>query len=332
MKLLRNMIVTLAILSSSLSAGEYGDAFLLASAHPQVYAMGNSTVATIVLGGHALNNPAGFVNGAPAYISLIYDQFEDLSQSIGFEAKMDLTEKYDLGLTLINNSIGDLYARPNLSTLTPQSRRDSVLVLAAEDAAIINYRESAVLLSMSREFRFYIDLGWVYFKIPCRVPVGISVKYIDKLLDENRGLGSGIDAGTQFFFNLGGMNDWLIDTEFSVGLFISDILNTPIFWTTEHQDAIKRQATFGYAVTQSFRKYDTVLSLSKSNQDRYGTKSQYGVEVKIKDAIFIRVGHDGTTTSFGLGIGLKKFIIDYSFSQHELSDMQKIGINYQFQR
>ena len=330
MKQLLKKIGFLILISSQLSAGEYADAFLLANLHPQVYSMGFSTVATPVLGGHAMNNPAGFVNGAPISISLIYEQFNDLTQSVGFEAKYGISEKYDLGLTLINNSINDLYARPNLSGLSPQSRRDSVLSLAGSNSELINYRESAAFLSLAREFKFNIDLGWVYFKIPCRVPVGVSVKYIDKILVENRGLGSGIDAGGQFFFNLGGMSDLLMNTEFSLGLMLSDVLNTPVFWNSEHQDAIKRHTTFGISVEQSIKKYGVVVSLSRARQERYDNDLQHGIQVKIKDLVYLRGGNDGTTTSFGLGIGLKKFIIDYSFSQHELANMQKIGINYHF--
>lgn len=330
MRRLQYLILIIVLPFRAIIPGEYGDAFILASIHPQVYSLGNSAVATTVLSGHALNNPAGFTSGPQKSIGIVYDQFNGLTQSIGLETKFKVSEKYDLGLTFLNNSISDLYFRPNLSGLTPQDRRDSVLTLNEQDSDVIKYRESAVFLTVAREFNFYIDLGWIFFKIPCRVPVGMSVKYIDKILDENRGLGSGIDAGGQFFFNLGGMTDALANTEFSFGLHFSDILNTPIYWDTQHQDAIGRQLTFGYAATQNIKKYGSKITFSKSSQTRYADVSQYGLELTIKDRVYFRGGHDGYTTSFGLGIGLKKVIIDYSFSQHELSDMQKIGISYHF--
>ncbi len=330
MNLLRWIMYLFLILMTSLQAGEYADAFLLKSLYPQVQSLGHSTVAFPVQDGHALNNPAGFVHGSSSQVSLVYEQFGGLSSNFGFEAKVPIGEKYDLGFTLIHNSIDNLIYRPNLFGLAPVIRRDSVLTLALSEGESIRYREDAAILSVAREYEFEINLGWKLFKIPCRMPVGLSVKYLDKLLVENRGLGSGIDLGSQLFFSLAELSDWLRSTSFAVGVFWSDILNTPVYWNTQHQDAIKRNLTIGYSITQRLEKYSTELSFSAGTQDRYPNVHQYGLEVRVKDLIFLRGGHDGYNPSFGLGIALKKFIIGYTFSQHELADMQKIGINYHF--
>ncbi len=314
-----------------LFAGEYADAFLLASHYPQVQSLGYSAVAVKVVSGHALNNPAGFAttNGFP-HLSLVYQDFQGLSTNLGLEAKYRLSDTYALGVTVVHSSVNDLFSRPNLSGLTPGDRRDSVLTLGDTPSSLIKYREDAVFISMARELEFEINLGWKFFKIPCRMPIGISAKYIDKVLVENRGLGFGIDIGSQLFFSLAGMTKVLRNTEFGLGMSLSDILNSPVYWTTKHQDAIKRSLVIGFSITQELPKYDSQLTLSTSIQDRYSGVGQYGIGVSIKDVIFLRGGHDGYTPSLGLGIGLKKFIIDYSFSQHELANMQKIGINYHF--
>ncbi|MBC8376353.1 MAG: hypothetical protein H8E26_09940 [FCB group bacterium] len=314
-----------------LFAGEYADAFLLASHHPQVQSLGYSAVATRVGSGHALNNPAGFATGARAQqLSLVYQEFQGLSNNLGFEGKYSLGEAYVLGVTVIHSSVDDLFSRPNLSGLTPADRRDSVLTLDNSSASIIDYREDGAFISIARQFEFEINLGWKFFKIPCRLPLGVSAKYIDKVLVDNRGLGFGIDIGSQLFFNLADMSRILTRTEFGFGLFLSDILNTPVYWTTKHQDAIKRSLTGGFSITQNFPEYASQLTITSSIQTRDVDVRQYGIGIKVKDTIFLRGGYDGYTPSLGLGIGLKKFIIDYSFSQHELANMQKIGINYHF--
>ena len=330
MIVLRSGMVSIVLLLTIARAGEYADAFLLASYYPQVQALGYSSVASRVSSGHALNNPAGFAQSQGSHISMVYDQFDALSSNIGLEAVIDSRSNYTYGVTLVHSMVDGLLFRPDLSGLSPGSRRDSVLALQGSKGDPINYREEGVFLSVARNYEFVINLGWKFFKIPCQLPVGISVKYIDKLLVENRGLGSGIDIGSQLIFNLAGMTSLLQNTEFAIAVFFSDILNTPVYWTTEHQDAIKRGVTTGINVTQKLHKYDSEISLSTSRQSRYKNKRQYGFEVGIKNVIIIRAGHDGFTPSLGLGIGLKKFIIDYSFSQHELMDMQKIGINYHF--
>ncbi len=313
-----------------LQAGEYADAFLLGSQHPHAQSLGFSSVAASVSSGHAMNNPAGFGRITKPRLNLVYEQFTGLSSNLGIEGTLISGSNYALGITLIHNSVDDLYSRPNLSGLSPLARRDSVLSLSLSSGDLINYREDAIFMTVAREFSFDLNLGWKFFKIPFKVPLGFSLKYLDKVLVENRGIGSGIDFGGQLFFNLGGMSEFLERTEFGLGLLFSDILNTPVYWTTEHQDAIKRGLVTGYSLTQNLDKYSSQISFMSSKQSRYKSVTQYGLEINLKDAVYLRAGNDGYTSSFGLGIGLKKFIIDYSFSQHELANMQKIGINYIF--
>ncbi len=328
--LLRNLYLTLTMLSATIYAGEYADAFMLAGAYPHAQSMGNSTVALSVASGYALNNPAGLAYLSHQQVSMVYDQFNGLSNNYGIELQLPASENYTIGLTAIHTSIGDLYSRPNLSNLPSEIRRDSVLSLAGTSGDLITYREDALFLSLAREFEFELNLGWKLFKIPVKMPVGASIKYIDKLLVENRGLGSGIDLGTQFCFSLAGMSRRLSKTDFSFGLFLSDILNTPVYWDTEHQDAIKRNLTKGYSIRQQFDKYSTEILFSSSTQTRYPDKTQYGIEIKVRKVLAVRGGYDGYIPSFGLGISLKKFIIAYSFSQYDLAGMQKIGIDYHF--
>ncbi|NQV40869.1 MAG: hypothetical protein HQ506_00830 [Candidatus Marinimicrobia bacterium] len=331
MRILFTVLLLLSVTIESLHSGEYGDAFLLASHHPQVQSLGYSTVAGRVGAGHALNNPAGLAgNGQQSLVSMVYQQFTGLSNNIALEGKYPLGESYLIGFTVIHSAVDGLYSRPDLSGLAPGDRRDSVLTLDNSNSDIIDYREDGAFITLAREFEFEFNLGWKFFKVPCRLPLGASAKYIDKVLVDNRGLGFGIDLGGQLFFNLADMTSVLSNTEFGIGICLSDVLNTPVYWTTEHQDAIKRSLVGGFSITQNFSKYASQITLSTSAQTRYEGVRQYGVGIKVKDTLFLRGGHDGYTPSLGLGIGLKKFIIDYSFSQHELANMQKIGINYHF--
>ncbi len=330
MSIFRRQIIILLLLISTLRAGEYADAFLLASYYPQTQSLGYSTVATNVNSGHAMNNPAGFAQSSGSQLVLVYDQFGALSNNIGLEAKFKTNGYYNYGLTLVHSMVDGLFARPNLSNLSPNARRDSVFSLQDRRGEKINYREDALFFSIARTFEFEINLGWKFFRIPCRMPVGLSIKYLDKILVDNRGLGSGFDFGGQLYFDLAGMTDVLLNTEFSIGLFFSDILNTPVYWSTEHQDAIKRVLVRGVGITQHIEKFHSELTLTRSVHSRYKNIQQYGLEAIVKEAIYLRAGHDGNATSLGLGIGLKKFIIDYSFSQHELAGVQKIGISYHF--
>lgn len=330
MRNLKSILVLLLILPTLVFSGEYADAFLLASLHPQVQSMGFSTVALSTVSGYALNNPAGLGGKQSVSTSLVYQDFGGLSNNLGAELVYPINNTYKVGLTVVHSGVDGLVARPSLFNLTPEARRDSVRALQGTGSESIPYREDAVFLSVAREFEFVINLGWKFFKIPCRMPIGASIKYIDKLLEDNRGLGTGIDIGSQLYFNMGGMSKVLNHTEFSIGMSMTDILNSPVYWSTEHQDAIKRNATLGYGMTQELPRWHTTISLTTSTHSRFQDMRQYGMQVNVKEMVHIRGGYDGETPSFGLGIALKKFIIGYTFSQHELAEMQKIGINYQF--
>ena len=320
-------VLLLLVVCFPLTGGEYADAFLKASIHPQSQALGHSTVARGLTAGHALNNPAGFRSDSLA-ISTLYQTFAGLSENLTLEAVFPLSEDYRIGLTVVHSMVSDLTERPDLYGLSPQERRDSVRVIPSGNP--IAYRENAAILSLAREYRFDINLGWKFFKIPCRMPIGLSVKYFDKLLEENRGLGVGFDMGTQIFFNLEGMSRLLKHTEFGLGYMFTDILNSPVYWTTKHQDAIKRQFHRGASITQNVGTTGTRVSYSTAYVSGAEGGRRSGLELSFRDLFDARLGHDGEVTSFGLGIGLKKFIIDYSFSRNELANLQRIGIKYHF--
>jgi len=328
--IIRRLFLLILLGVASLTAGEYGDAFLLASLNQQAQALGNSAVSCRVNSGSALINPAGLARLRQPQANLVYESFTGLATNLGFETVLPLKQEYRLGLTVIHSGVGDLFFRPDLGLLSPEARRDSVLSHRLEQGESIAYREDAVFLSLAREFSFTINLGWKLFKIPCRLPLGVSVKYLDKLLVDNRGLGAGFDLGGQLIFNLAGMTDILSHTQFAFGMLASDLLNTPVYWESKHQDAIKRNVTRGYSIAQEIKKYAAVVTFSSSVQSHYRDDRRYGLELALHNLLFVRGGYDGNTPSFGLGIGLKKFIIDYSFSQHELSEMQKIGMIYRF--
>jgi len=329
----RLMLILLGMVLGFHSAqgGEYADAFLLASQHPQAQSLGYSSVGVKLTAGHAMNNPAGFASGVrKPQAGLMVQQFSGLSMNLVGEGSVPVGNSYWLGASLFHSAVEGLHFRPNLYGLSPEARRDSVLSGSGGPGDVIPYREDALVLTLAREYRFEIDMGWKFFKIPVRMPLGISGKYLDKLLVENRGLGFGIDLGAQFFMDLSDVSEVFTNTEWGFGLFLSDILNTPVYWTTEHQDAIKRSWVRGFSIAQDFPSLNSTLVFSSSRQDRYPDVRQYGLELMVKELIFIRGGYDGYTPSLGLGIGLKKVIIDYSFSQHELANWQKIGLNYHF--
>jgi len=144
MRILNLVLLFFLISWQSLSAGEYADAFLLASQYPQIQSMGYSTVATRVGSGFAMNNPAGLAaNGQGAQISMLYQQFTGLSNNIAVEGKYSLGESYIVGLTLIHSSVDGLYSRPNLSGLSPSDSNSLVALFWKADILVLRLISSS---------------------------------------------------------------------------------------------------------------------------------------------------------------------------------------------
>ncbi len=325
---MKRLVLSLAVLTGLLRAGEYADAFLLASFSPYSQALGKSNVALPSYSGYTLNNPASNGFGYMPQARMTYHRYGDLLSQYSAAGQHPLGENWLLSAQVIHAGVGDIYARPSLSGLDPLTRRDSVRYTDHDTWGTLQHREDALLTTIGRKLKFNIDLGWKFFEIPCELPVGLTVKYIDKVLEGNRGIGSGIDLGTAVRAELKEVNDLLAYTELYFGYVVRDILNTPVYWETRHQDAIKRSVVTGMALVQPIPSAELVFTVSTSTNAAHQNLRQYGLQIGFKEVLNARLGHDGNEYSLGLGLAFKKFIIDYSFSQHELAGAQKFGVVY----
>ena len=323
-------LIAILCLMGLVQAGEYGDAFLLSALPARSLAMGYSDVALQHEQGYSFLNPASAGMTRDRLGNATVHRFGSLNTLWTATVQMPVGERWTLNTALLHTGIGDIGERPDLSALDPQSRRDTVRAQSAAGWGTLRHREDAVLLNLATQFSFKIDLGWKFFEIPCTMPVGMTVKVLDKVLAENRGIGSGVDLGVGLHAELADISDRFLNTQLHFGLALQDVLNTPVYWNTKHQDAIKRRWVPGIALSQQIPAWQMRIVVSMSQNALHLNQRQLGAEIGYRKRYKLRFGYDGERLSLGVGVAYKKIIIDYSFGSHELAGRQKIGVVYHF--
>ena len=75
--------------------------------------------------------------------------------------------------------------------------REYIVALHGEPTGYFSDTESAIFLSFAKLNEFTLDLGWSYFNLPIQLPVGASLKIIQRSLDNASATGVGADLGAQ---------------------------------------------------------------------------------------------------------------------------------------
>ncbi len=308
----------------------YGDAFLNIGASPRSIALGRAVVALPQnVGGYLVNPAATAFLPNNTYTGMYANQFELAEYyTLGFSHP---TQKgYQWGIYALNLSVNDIFERPDVKLITDlESRRDSIRALVARGFNSFNTRESALIINLSKNIGYNIDLGWKFAEIPLRIPIGVNVKLLQKDLFQVMGTGIGVDIGGMVFLDLENifMYDWL--DEFAFGLSLNNIGNTIIYWSSEKRDDIPMQLIAGIGYFQTFDHLPIKFTLLWQQNSLYKSDTQYGAELTLFDVVNVRGGFNYGYLQGGIGLafGNSKFAfgLDYSFSNHDLGNAHRIG-------
>lgn len=210
-----------------------------------------------------------------------------------------------------------------------EARHDSIRALVARGFNTFNTRESALIINLSKNIEYNLDLGWIFTEIPLKIPFGINVKLLEKDLYQVEGSGIGVDIGGMILFDLKQVFiiDWL--DEFAFGLLLNNIFNTRIYWRSENRDNIPMQLVAGIGYFQTFDHLPIKFTLLWQKNSLYKGDYQYGSELTLFDVINARGGFNYGYLQGGIGLTFYNlqfpFGIDYSFSNHDLDNAHRIG-------
>ena len=175
--------------------------------------------------------------------------------------------------------------------------------------------ENAFLLS----YAFQIPDAWRIARRQVRFKVGGSLKYLSQRFGGYRAYGIGIDLGMQAHVLGEGR-------PVTVGLMIQDAYTTTLHWNTEseREDIIQGNIRLGiaYRPARGFWKHLTVYGEMRT---RYGPRLHLGVESDHLKWVLLRAGLNGTHPTFGVGLRLAGFRVDYALTTHDLESVHQVS-------
>jgi hypothetical protein len=148
------------------------------------------------------------------------------------------------------------------------------------------------------------------------VAVGGNVKVIYHDLGVGSAFGMGLDLGA----TLTPMAD------LDVGLRVRNASTSPLYWDTGTRELVTPRAALGLAKT--FRMTRDRLTLAfetEANLEGLEFTPNYGVEYGFHDVLYGRLGVYRGNFSFGVGLRIKRFHVDYGYAAGIAPDARDLG-------
>jgi hypothetical protein len=321
LRLIKNIIISLLFLHSSLFATKYAGEFLSVGLGSAAMGMGGAyvSIATDAFAGYW--NPAGSPSTSHQLIFAHSSNFGSLisHDALGYSRPMG---QYNIGLIYIRLAVKDIpYTNDALIDLNNNGIMDDGERLDYNKIIYNNDVESALLLNYNRKYSNM--LRW-----------GINLKAINKSIGPNSAWGLGFDAGAMF-------TGW---NRFKLGFNLTDITTTYLAWDngtkeiispalhigSSYHPTIFKEKPLSFALTGDFR----FEGRQTSANYYYGSISldlHAGVEYWLKKKIAVRLGGDQGRFTAGAGLRLGRFNFDYAYMAHKyLESSTKLSGSFTF--
>ena len=141
-----------------------------------------------------------------------------------------------------------------------------------------------------------------------------------KLIYQDYGVGSAFGMGLDLGATLTPM------TDLDIGLRIRNASTSPLFWDTGKRELVMPRGALGLA--KSFRIARDRLTLAlegEGNVEGLDFTPNFGVEYGFRNVLFGRLGVYRGNFTFGLGLRLKRFHVDYGYASGVAPDARDLG-------
>lgn len=148
------------------------------------------------------------------------------------------------------------------------------------------------------------------------VAVGGNVKLIYQDLGVGSAFGMGIDLGATI----------TPITDLDVGLRIRNASTSPLFWDTGKQEMVMPRGALGLAKTFHFSRDRLTLAFEdEANLEGLEFTPDYGIEYGFRSVLFGRLGVYRGNFTFGVGLRIKRFRVDYGYAAGVAPDARDLG-------
>jgi hypothetical protein len=213
-----------------------------------------------------------------------------------------------------------------------QELKERGLVLTDDPLGYDSFKNDAFYLTLAKNYKIDVDLGWQYFIFPAEIPIGVNVKMIRQSLFSRSSSGIGFDLGTMLKFGLDDLFDDNRLGKLAFGIAVKDLLSTKITWNTPTQQTskIKRSWHLGASYFQPISKINGKLLFAYAFETKYNNIHHIGIEYNYHDRLAIRFGLRNKQFNAGIGIRVLIFNIDYAYRGHELGNSHRISTSIKF--
>jgi len=292
------------LLSIVLMAEERVGGYLQEKLNVRAAGMGDAMIGTSSEEGFVYN-PAGLAFSKESSIN--FSTGGGYNKITGIEAVIPLVEEGGIG-------VGINYTKLSIDEI---DQRDN------EGNKIGTLSDEENLLAFGLGFQYEKNLG-----------LGVTLKKMEQKLGEKKADGYTVDAGIL----------WKIKDVLYLGTVFTNIKSDGLKWDTRvgETDELPKTVKMGGSLRLFENKFNSSIVYENELSERGRTALKIGEEVWIKNRIALRIGRkiekndkidnfeDQDYLTFGTGLKIKVFTLDYSFSNEDLGKVNRVSFGMKF--
>jgi hypothetical protein len=306
--LICNLLICNLLILKSVNATRYAGDFEEMGASARAFGLGGSYVACVSDPSTVYYNPAASILlPTPQLIFLHSENFEGGIVKNNFLAYVRPQNEQSYGIALLTNRIPDIKITKLPYPDLPPSDTNQPYI-----DKIVNASDWILYLNYARNINPFLSFGG-------------NFKFIYRSLGIGSSYGMGIDCGAIV----------QIQPEFKLGLKISDLTTSPLFWSTKTREIISPTIIFGIAKTFALKSSSVLLTSDlETGFDNFNMNTNLGFEYLYKNVLGLRFGLYHWNPTFGVGLTFKRFFVDYAYlsryHQEDLGASQKFSGGIRF--
>ena len=318
-------------LAPAVRADHYAGEFLQVAVGARALGLGGAYCSLTQDGWGPYWNPAGSAYQERVELSLMHATLFDLAQHEYLNLALPLPNRATLSLSWIRLGVDDIPVFPDPGRTSDGELRP-VEEWAIDPEEFFNDSEDAFIFTFAKMINVNLDLGWQYFVVPLKIPVGLNLKYIHQSLGDASATGMGVDLGAQLGFGMDRLLDFDPLGDFAAGLNLQNIGKTALSWDTEtrHRDHIPFNLKFGFSYLQPLSAAGTEAIFAYDRDTVYGGKNHFGLEFAYRNLLALRIGAEGKELTMGAGLHIWQLNLDYAFISYSLGNIHRISGSVSF--
>ncbi|KPL19316.1 MAG: hypothetical protein AMJ92_04050 [candidate division Zixibacteria bacterium SM23_81] len=310
----------------SAEAGKYAGEFLQVAVGARPLGLGGAYCSLTQEGWAPFWNPAGSAHQRRLELSVQHATLFNLAEHEYINLALPLPSDATLGFSWIRLSVDDIPVFPEPGRFSGGELRP-IEEWVVDPVKFFNDAEDAFIFTFAKMNHFDLDLGWQYFVLPMRIPLGLNLKYIRQSLGDATASGMGIDLGAQIGFGLDKLFDFEPLGYFVGGLNLQNIGKTALSWDTsaKHRDHIPFNVKFGFSYAQPFSARGTKATIAYDRDTAYQGQNHFGLEMAYRDRLALRLGLEGEKLAVGAGFRFWRLVLDYAFVSYDLGNIHRVS-------